>query len=128
MSGEEIISRTTKIWLGEDGIVRSVALSNAEETLTDARENMAAIAKVSAGTRRPVLVDLTRAKSITREARTYYSGTEAAPHHKAVGIVAGSPVGRVIGNFYLGLNKTPVPTKLFGSEAEALDWLRRFLP
>ena len=128
MSKEEIVTRTNKVWLGEDGVVRSTALSNAEETLTNAKETMAAIAKVSTGIKRPLLVDLTRAKSITREARTYYSGAEAAAHYKAVAIVAGSPVSRVIGNFYLGLNKTPTPTKLFGSEIEALAWLRGFLP
>jgi hypothetical protein len=34
----------------------------------------------------------------------------------------------VLGNFYLGLNKPLVPTRLFTSEEEAQAWLRSFLP
>ncbi len=33
----------------------------------------------------------------------------------------------VIGNFFIGFNKSPMPTKLFTSEPEALEWLKEFL-
>jgi hypothetical protein len=36
-------------------------------------------------------------------------------------------VARAIGNFFMGLNKPLIPTRLFTSEAEALGWLREFV-
>jgi hypothetical protein len=122
----EIKTRTGRIWIEDDGIVRSMADTGSHETLKDAIENMAAIARVSAGIKRPLLVDLTKAGSIERAARTYYTSPEAAAHYLAVAIVANSPIGRVIGNFFLGLNKTPAPSKLFGEHTDALTWLRGF--
>ena len=46
----------------------------------------------------------------------------------AVALVVDTPVSRVLGNFYLGLSKPHIPSRLFNDEAEALDWLKRFLP
>ena len=38
-----------------------------------------------------------------------------------------SPLTRAIGNFFLGLNKPLMPTRLFTSEEEALAWLKTFV-
>jgi hypothetical protein len=45
-----------------------------------------------------------------------------------VALLVGSPMSRAIGNFFIGLNKPLIPTRLFVSEPEALAWLRGFLP
>jgi hypothetical protein len=40
-----------------------------------------------------------------------------------VALLVGSPVTRVIGNFFIGLNKPRWPVRLFRSESDALAWL-----
>ena len=125
---EEIVTRTGRTWLGEDGIMRAVHLPNSVETLADAKENMAATVKLSAGKRYPILVDLRPIKSIDRDAREYYARGDQTEVVTAVALLIGSPISRVIGNFILALNTPRIPAKIFTSEAEALDWLRGFLP
>jgi hypothetical protein len=55
------------------------------------------------------------------------AGPEGLKVSQAVALLMGSPVSRVLGNLYLGLNKPPIPTRLFTSEEEAKVWLRSFL-
>jgi hypothetical protein len=42
----------------------------------------------------------------------------------AFAIIIQSPLSRVIGNFFMGLNKPRVPARLFKSEKEAVKWLK----
>ncbi len=127
MEREEIITQTAKFWLGEDGIIRGIILPTAEHTLTDAKENTEASEKLSKGEKHPVFIDLRKCKSITSEARAHYARKEAAEEANAIALFIGSPVSKVIGNFFLGLNKPLCPTRLFTSEAEALGWLKGFI-
>jgi hypothetical protein len=69
---------------------------------------------------------MSRVKSIAREARDY-DAREAARVAPAVALIVGSPLSRMIGNFFLGLNRTAVPIRLFTSEPAARSWLRRYL-
>jgi len=123
MTTEPITTRTAKVWLREDGIIQTViSLPNARESLEDAKANIAAATTLSPGKRRPKLVDMRAVQGIDREARAYYSGGFAT----AVALLVGSPVTRVMANFFIGLNKPPVPTRLFTSEDEAVAWLKGF--
>ena len=83
-----------------------------DETLEDAKQNIEAIAQLAAGQRRRVLVNITKAKNVGRDARRYYSGPECAAVTTAVALVTGSLFGRVVGNFFLGLNKPSFPLRL----------------
>jgi hypothetical protein len=83
--------------------------------------------KISKGKKLPLLVDSRNIKSMEREARVYYAGEEGRKSVSACALLIGSPVSRVIGNFFMGLNKPLVPTRLFTSETEAIEWLRRFI-
>jgi hypothetical protein len=39
-------------------------------------------------------------------------------------LLAGSAATRMVANFFLGLNRGPIPVRMFTSEADAVDWLR----
>jgi hypothetical protein len=123
---EETVTRTVRIWLGDDGIIRMVDLPGTEEALEDAVENVKTVWNVSEGKKRPVLIDIRGLKSITREARQYYASGETARFGRAIGLVIGSPMTRVIGNFFFQLNRPALPLKLFTSEEKALEWLKGF--
>lgn len=120
-------SRVARLWLGEDGIVRIIHVPGAEVTLEDAKETMAVYLKIYQGKKRPLLVDTKTMKSLARGARHYFAGEEAAAVASAVAIIVGTPVSRVSGNFYLGLSNPHLPTRLFSSEDEALEWLKGYI-
>ena len=122
-----IETRTSKTFLREDGIIQSELLPNVEIDLEEAKESVKAGYSVSNGEKRPVLVIFGTVKSLTREARQYFGGQETTEHTSAIALVIGSVASRVIGNFMIGLNKTPYPTRLFTSEDEAVVWLKGFL-
>ena len=121
-------SRVAKLWVGEDGICRIIHAPGAEVTLQDAQETMAAYLKLNDGERLPLLIDTKTMKSISREARHFYAGEEAAKCASAVALILKTPVSRVLGNFYLGLSNPHLPSRLFTSDDEALEWLKGYLP
>jgi hypothetical protein len=91
--------------------------------LTDARENVASISNFLSGSASLLLVDMRRMRSMAREARQYLKGPEAEQVARAVALLIGSPVSRVLGNFFLRLGAHRVPTALFTTEDEAIAWL-----
>ncbi|OYY74078.1 MAG: hypothetical protein B7Y40_06585 [Gammaproteobacteria bacterium 28-57-27] len=123
----EQTSRVAKLWLGEDGIVRIIHVPGAEVTLEDAQATMAAYLKINKGKKRPLFVDTKTMKSLAREARKYYAGEEAAKVASAVAIIVGTPVSRVLGNFYIGLSNPHLSSRLFSLEDEALEWLKGYI-
>ena len=122
-----LFTRITKIWLGEDGIGRVVFLPNIVITLGTAKEHFAACTKLSKGKSVPVFCDLRNIKYGKREARQYFASKEASKLTKASAILVSSSVSKVIGNFFVGINKPPYPVKFFASESEAMEWLKVFL-
>lgn len=67
-----------------------------------------------------LLVDMRGLSGITQEARKVYNDGPAT----AVALLIESPVSRVIGSFFLGLNKPAYPLKLFTNEDKAIEWLK----
>lgn len=98
-----------------------------ELDLADAEEVIRAVGTVCGGVRRPALVDLRELRSMSRECRKYFAGPQTAEVESAVALLILSPLTKAIGNFFMGINKTVVPTRLFTSEAEAEAWLRGFV-
>ncbi|HEY6177021.1 MAG TPA: hypothetical protein VIX73_21340 [Kofleriaceae bacterium] len=114
--------------MGDDGIVRMTMQPGVYDLeLTDAREVIQAVNSLSGGVRRPVLVDLREVRSMSRDCRKYFAGPETAAAEAAAALLVVSPIARAIGNFFMGLNKPLLPTRLFTSEADALTWLRGFV-
>ncbi|MDB5221287.1 MAG: hypothetical protein JWO86_9214 [Myxococcaceae bacterium] len=116
------------LWLGDDGILRADYKPRAELELADAQEIIRRLTAVSGGIRRPILVDLTGLKSISRDARNHFAGPETAAVQCAVALLVRSPMAKAIGNFFLGLNMSLVPTRLVTSKLPALEWLRQYVP
>jgi hypothetical protein len=115
---------TARIWLDDEGILRGVLAEGAAETLAGAQANVAAAATLAAGRMVPVLIDLRSMRSITQEARHYYAGEDPARYARAQALLVGSPLSRLIGNFFIGLNKARFPVRLFTSEDGAIAWLK----
>jgi len=63
----------------------------------------------------------------TKETREFSASEEGLRFSKAEAYVLNSLPHKIIANFYLRVNKPPVPTKFFGSIKEAEEWLKNFL-
>ena len=126
MPGEQSC-RVARLWVGDDGICRIIHVPGAEVSLEDARETMSAYKKLNQGKRLPLLIDTKTMRSLSRDARQYYASEEAAACASAAAIIVGTPVSKVLGNFYIGLSNPHLPSRLFSSEDQALEWLRGFV-
>jgi len=112
-------------WLDDNGVIIAVGSSHQLHTLDHAIENTKIIAAIAGGIRRPFLIDMTKVKAMSKEAREYYAGPEPKKNITAVAIVTRSSVGKAVANFFLLLTKPSVPTRLFTELNEALEWLLR---
>ncbi len=119
--------RTYYTWMGEDGIGRTVVKKNSEVTFADAKENSAAVNSLCQGTKFPLLIDSRDIKSIEKQARDYFSLKGRESNVNSFAIIIASPLSRIVGNFFMGLNKPTVPVKLFTDEREAISWLKQYL-
>jgi hypothetical protein len=124
---ERIKTRTTETSLDADGLLRGREFPGTETTLDDAKALVVALRKLAGGVRRPLVMDISESKSVTRDARAYLAGEEMASTVSAIGLVVGSALSRALGSFYLTFNRPKVPVRLFGSPDEAAAWLRTTL-
>ncbi len=92
--------------------------------LEDAKQNVEAIYEIGGRQRNLVLVDMRGVRSQSREARQYFAGPEAGRATLAVALLVGSPLSRVLANFFLRLMPQKWPTALFNDEQAAIAWLR----
>ena len=83
--------------------------------------------RIAAGTPRPLLVDMSRVRSISKEAREEYVKETEEPFVTAVALVTNSSVSRMIGNFFIGLNHGIVPARLFTDPGKAREWLLQYI-
>ena len=73
-----------------------------------------------------VLIDMTAITEISKEARDYFANERTASIQRATALLINSPVSRVIGNFFMGLNKPITPTRLFTDPDKAIQWLHTY--
>ena len=95
----------------------------ADFELCDATEAVRVTWAVAGQKRRGVLVDMRGVRSQTRDAREYFMSDDVARRLSAVALLVGSPVSRMIGNFFLRIGDHRIPTRIFTTDAEAAAWL-----
>lgn len=115
-----------KLWVDENGILRSEVFP-VYLTYEHALAAINGMKKLTSGVKSPILVDMRNAIGTSNEARKCYSGSEGGEIITACAMLIESPLSRIMGNFYLGINKTTFPFKLFTNEAKALEWLSRYI-
>lgn len=126
--GEQVIQRTAEtractFVFDPRGFVRATMRDDVEMNLADAKEALAATAALADNARARVLVDTRRQRYQTKEARDHFVSAEAERVSSRVALLVGSPVSRMIGNFFLRRQEHRSPTRLFSDEEEAVAWL-----
>lgn len=107
-----------------EGICLTRVAKGVDVGLEEARWNTQKVIELSGSSCPPLLVDIRFIRSISKEARDHFSMKGRTANVSAIALLIHSPVSRVIGNFYLGLSKPTVPTRLFTEEEKAKEWLR----
>ncbi|NQT62687.1 MAG: hypothetical protein HQ556_06990 [Candidatus Marinimicrobia bacterium] len=120
-------SRTAEILLAENGIIHQNHFPESEVTLEDVKQELAIYPILSNNRKICVLIDLSNVKSVEKQARDYLASDATSEFVLATALVAPTMVSRVLGNFFLGLNKPPIPVKLFRSKEEGLEWLMQLI-
>ena len=81
--------------------------------------------QLSRGKSYPVIVDMRGIKSTSRDAREYLASV-GSTLVTAGALVTGSKFNMALGNIFLTIDKPPIPTKLFTSEAKAKEWIEHY--
>jgi len=122
------VTTTARINLNAQGLLIVRVNDGAEQTLDDAKENLAAAVSETGGKRRPLLIDIRTAKPLDADARHHYSGLTLVERFSALALlVEASPFGRMMGNVYLRVARPGIPTQLFSDETQATRWLNGHL-
>jgi len=73
-----------------------------------------------------VLSDTTQLSGVSGEARATGNDPESVAIFGALAILGGSPLGRMVGNFFIRTSRPSYPTRIFTDVAAATAWLRTF--
>lgn len=109
---------------GSDKILYTDCFPNTVMTLEDGKESTRISAEMVNYEPHPLLCDLTNVVKMTQECRNHFAGAEHAKTFSKAALIVTSPISRIIGNFFLGLNKPLKPTRLFTNKEEGLKWLK----
>ena len=126
LDDKKILTKTEEITVLDNNIIYCRVLPGELMSLEDGRDNIHAISKLAGGKKVPVVVDIRESKGVSKECRKYFASKEVAKVQTACALLIESPFSRLIGNFFLGLNKPLFPTRLFNDEGEAINWLNQF--
>lgn len=75
----------------------------------------------------PLLSNIKAVKSSTKPARDFLASPEGCEGIVACAVLIDSPLGSMLGNFFLSISKPTSPTKIFTDESEAKKWLANFV-
>jgi hypothetical protein len=109
------------------GIIKIVYQDDHEFNIIDAKESLMDIEQITKGKMLPILKIPGKYSSIDNEARKFISSPEAMKYSSAEAFVTTFLPHRIIGNFYMKINKPVKPTAFFETEKQAIEWLKQFV-
>ncbi len=116
-----------KVSLIDDEIVKLEFIPGVKINLEQAKDIYRARVQLKTKkTKQLLLADFSTGPVPDIEARNYAKSDDVTSITYAMAIVTGSSVGKILGNFFIGLNKPKFPTKLFTREDVAKDWLKKY--
>ena len=129
MNSQDNILKTNKaiLRLTDEGIIQQEYPECIDITIEDSREELSVLQKFCIDRKRPLLVDIRNVRTVQQESRQFYSSDEVARYLSAVAFLVGNPVSKIMGNFFLVINKSELKVKLFTDEYQAIAWLKEYV-
>ncbi|GGJ22879.1 DUF7793 family protein [Paenarthrobacter histidinolovorans] len=106
--------------LGDDDVFYLLWKAGSRIEARDAVAAMETVNGISANKSHPMLVDMARIVSLSRQARAAFASPCAASR---IALLGDGPVDRVLAMWSPRLHDTPCPTRFFTSRPEAMKWL-----
>lgn len=113
-----------KFTLRPDNIFQTECFPDTVMNLEDGKESTRITSEMIKNEPLPLLCDLTNVVKMSQECRQWFAGKEHAETFSKAALIVTSPISRIIGNFFLGLNKPLKPTRLFTNKEDAIKWLK----
>ncbi len=124
---KKIITSKFEVTLLEDSIIENYIKAGIVVESEDLEELKKISSELAGHKPYVILVSTGELASFSREARELSASKTFITNARAKAIVVDSIAKKIIGNFYLKVNKPYLQTKLFSDKAEALSWLRGFV-
>jgi hypothetical protein len=125
MNNSSFENEYAKFWI-EAGIVFFVYKPNTSIDLAAAKKIVNDRIDFQQQVDYPIFCDIRSMKNADKAARDFLA-KEGSSYTKGVAVIVDSPMTKIIGNFYLGLNKPTSPTKMFTEREDALEYLKQFV-
>jgi hypothetical protein len=119
---------TPTVTLGDDGILRIDFSRYDRITLASIQYVHARHVALCPDRKIPVLLKGKGVASVEYKAQRYISSPEVCAVISVVAIVVKSFLERHLARMFLIYHRPPYPVQVFSGEADALSWLRGFLP
>ncbi|MBN1698505.1 MAG: STAS/SEC14 domain-containing protein [Spirochaetales bacterium] len=128
MESKTFMCNGNMIWLGDDGILRSVVVDEKKEgVLPPGNGHSGGIRELTNGKRLPILADLRTIKGFDRKTHNCSRFSFDNRAVSAMAVIVTSPQSRKMNVFFLGPKRPGYPVRPFTDEAEATVWLKKFL-
>ncbi|MDO9184639.1 MAG: hypothetical protein Q7W13_01410 [Bacteroidia bacterium] len=75
----------------------------------------------------PTIINIRSVKSINKPARDFLASEKGSEGIIAAAMLIDSSLGRILGNFFIQINKPLKPTKIFTNEIKAKKWLAKYV-
>lgn len=108
----------------ENGILHIKVKKDTFVELPMVQEVVAKQHEVTNGIPMLVLLDISDAFGVTKEAREFTSGKSVEGLQIAMAMLINSLPMRLLANFFIKFDKPPAPTRLFNSYDKAIEWLK----
>ncbi|TND07158.1 MAG: hypothetical protein FD123_3303 [Bacteroidetes bacterium] len=111
-------------WYAEH-VVRVRIDDGAEIGMEEALASHEAMKKLTGGRFCILLIDVRNTNfNVASEVRAFASSEEGSSTRYADAILVDSLSNALVGNFYIRFNRPRIPTRIFKSEAKAMEWIK----
>jgi len=120
------LKKSTHTLIEENPLIIKIESSAGEfNEVSDTVAMRDANVELSSGGPYYILLDTTSGYAAsTPEANKLLASKEFSGNRQAIAIIAKSLASKIVSNFFIQFNKPHTPTKVFLSEASAIDWIK----
>jgi hypothetical protein len=123
---QEIEATAAFVSLRSDNIIHITFKPIEDFTIDNALEIFEAVYIIGKGKKFPTLISINKYMNIESDVRKLWAASSVNKYSYAEAMVLNNIANKLIGNFYIQINKPTVPTQIFTQEKEAIEWLREF--
>lgn len=108
----------------EDNIFCTECPPNTILSIEDCLSSTKITNEMQRGVALPLLCDISNVVKMSKACREHFAGAIHAETFTRAALIVTNPISKIIGNFFLGLNKPIKKTQLFNNKEKALEWLK----